>query len=182
MSTEEENMEIRAAMQSDVDAMNAVYEKLFDYEEEHGTTTQWQRGLYPTVDVARDAYERGWLFVCEDEGEVIGGMIVNNSQEPVYSEADWKFEAEGDKVFVLHTMCVAPERSGRGIASSMVLYAEDMARERGGLVLRIDTWEGNRPAASLYTKLGYRYAGRAFTTFKDVFPEYLIFFEKELTH
>lgn len=175
-------MEIRAAMLSDVEKMASVYDLIFDYEEAHGTTTQWKRGLYPTEDVARDAFERGWLFVCEDGGSVIGGMIVNNSQEPVYSEIDWKFEAEGDRVFVLHTMCVAPECSGRGAASAMVRYAEDMAKERGGYVLRIDTWEGNKPAASLYTKLGYRYAGRAYTTFKDVFPEYLIFFEKELTH
>lgn len=43
--------------------------------------------------------------------------------------------------------------------------------------MRLDTYAGNKPAASLYTKLGFRYAGIASVMLQGLIPEEQIFFE-----
>ena len=75
-------------------------------------------------------------------------------------------------------MMADPETVGRGLARRFVAFAEELAARQGCAALRLDTYEGNIPAASLYTKLGWRYAGSAHFLFQGAIPEVLKCFEK----
>ena len=46
--------------------------------------------------------------------------------------------------------------------------------------MRLDTYEGNAPAAAFYPKLGYRLAGSTEFFFEGFIRETLICFEKDL--
>lgn len=59
-------------------------------------------------------------------------------------------------------------------------FAEGLATGQGCRVIRLDTYEGNAPAAAFYPKLGYRLAGSAEFFFEGFARENLICFEKEL--
>ena len=107
-------------------------------------------------------------------------MILNQHQAEVYSEIPWAYPAPPEKVLVVHTLCIPPSAAGKGFGTQMVRCAEEKARESGCSVLRLDTYAGNHPAAALYKKLGYRYAGIRPTLHEGVIPEELIFFEKLL--
>ena len=49
---------IRAATEADLPKVAQIYEEILDLEEQTGvTTTNWQRGKYPTRDDARRALE-----------------------------------------------------------------------------------------------------------------------------
>ena len=41
-------------------------------------------------------------------------------------------------------------------------------------------WENNKPAANLYLRLGFRYAGKAAVMFEGAIAENLIFLEKRI--
>lgn len=57
---------------------------------------------------------------------------------------------------VIHLLLVRPSMAGKGIASSLVRYAVELARNDSCKVLRLDTGSQNIPAISLYKKLGFQ--------------------------
>lgn len=171
---------IRIATAADLSQVAAIYDEILTHEEQTQSFTNWVRGVYPTIDTARNALEQGWLYVLEEAGEVSACAILNHVQLPEYADIPWQFPGEGDGVLVIHTLCVPPSRSGRGLARQFVGFAEDLAARQGCTALRLDTYEGNIPAASLYTKLGWRYAGSAHFLFQGAIPEVLKCFEKQV--
>ena len=172
---------IRLAVEADLTEVAAIYEEILSHEEATQSYTNWRRGVYPTVDTARNALKQGWLYVLEEEGTVCATAILNHVQLPEYQDIPWAYPGEGEQIFVIHTLCVPPSRSGRGLARTFVAFAEELAVRKGCAALRLDTYEGNLPAAALYTKLGWRYAGSAHFLFQGVIPEVLKCFEKQLS-
>ena len=62
---------IRSAVEADLPKVAEIYEEILALEERTGvTTTNWQRGKYPTRDDARRALEAGTLYVMEEEGDL----------------------------------------------------------------------------------------------------------------
>ena len=171
---------IRRAMDSDVDAVERHYTELLTFEQEHGSSTNWELGVYPTRAVAEKGVKDGTLYVLEENGEVCASMILNHVQLDAYASIPWEYAAEPDKVLVIHTLCVPPSQAGKGAGKRMVLFALEEAARRGCEVMRLDTWENNRPAANLYLKLGFRYAGKAEVLFEGSISENLIFLEKRI--
>ena len=39
---------IRKALREDIERIEEIYEEFLDYEAEHGTVTNWIKGVYPT--------------------------------------------------------------------------------------------------------------------------------------
>ncbi|HJD97095.1 GNAT family N-acetyltransferase [Mailhella massiliensis] len=171
---------IRRARECDIDAVEKHYVELLTFEREHGSTTNWKMGVYPTRGVAERGVAEGWLYVMEEEGEVCASMLLNHVQLDVYASISWQYAAEPDKVLVIHTLCVPPSQAGKGAGTRMVLFALEEAARRGCDVMRLDTWEHNEPAAKLYLRLGFRYAGKAATLFEGGIDEHLIFLEKRV--
>ena len=170
---------IRPATPADIPQVSAIYEEIITNEEQTRSYTNWVRGVYPTAETARNALKEGWLYVLEEDGLILATAILNHVQLPEYKDIPWQYPGQGDEIFVIHTLCVPPSRSGRGLARQFVAFAEDLAAQKGCTALRLDTYEGNLPAAGLYTKLGWRYAGSAHFLFQGAIPEVLKCFEKQ---
>ena len=173
-------MTIRPAAAADLPAIAAVYDAILDREETGPVYTNWQRGKYPTADTARQSLETGTLYVGEEDGFLWGVATLNGIQPPEYARIPWIIPAEAEQVGVLHTLCIHPDRSGRGLARQMVAFCEEEARRRGKAVMRLDTWEGNLPANRLYPSLGYRYAGASEFFFQGIIREVLNCYKKKL--
>lgn len=171
---------IRKATEKDIDYAAAGYEALLLYEQLHGTNTNWVLHVYPTRDVAERACAAGTLYVWEDDQGIGASMLLNQLQPEDYGTIDWAWPATAEEVYVVHTLCVPPDRARQGLGRQMMEYAFSKAKDLGGTVMRLDTWAGNKPAAALYRKLGFRYAGKKQVLHEGVIPEELIFFEKQL--
>lgn len=176
----EESIVIRRAVEKDIDAVESHYTELLTFEKEHGSHTNWQLGVYPTRRVAQNGVENGTLYVMEENGELCASMLLNQVQLESYASIPWLYEAEPDKVLVIHTLCVPPSHAGKGAGTRMVQFALEEAARRGCKVMRLDTWENNEPAANMYRRLGFRYAGKAPVLFENAISENLIFFEKHI--
>lgn len=168
---------IRKAAEADLDGVAAVYEALFDKEDREGSWTNWKRGVYPTRETAAGSLARGELFVYEEEGKILASMRINHEQPDCYAQADWKYPAEGDEVMVIHTLCVDPAKAGCGIGQEMLAYGKAYGKSIGCKVFRFDTFEGNRPAAALYEKLGYPVVAVVETLFEGSIHENLNLYE-----
>ena len=105
---------------------------------------------------------------------------LNGTQLPEYGSIPWSIPAEQEEVGVIHTLCIHPAQSGKGLAKRMVSFCEETARVQGKTVIRLDTWEGNTPANRLYPSIGYRFAGGTEFFFHGYIHEILNCYEKKL--
>ncbi len=171
---------IRTATATDIVAVDAIYGRIHDAEEQGRFTIGWQRDVYPTAATARAALDRGELFVLEDGGAVIAAGVLNQTQVPEYALAHWAYPAPDEQVMVLHTLVVDPLAQGRGYGRAFVAFYEDYARAHGCPYLRIDTNAKNTRARQMYAKLGYLERGAVPCTFNGIQGVSLVCLEKKL--
>ena len=172
---------IRKAVTGDIKAIADIYDKIIDAESSKGSSTGWIKGVYPTEATAREALDRGDLFILEDNGTVCGAAIINQTQVPVYAQAEWNnADAPDYKVMVMHTLVIDPDCSGKGFGTQFVHFYEDYAKENGCPYLRMDTNEKNLAARKLYSHLGYREAGIVPCEFNGIKGVNLVCLEKTL--
>ncbi|TAH64769.1 MAG: GNAT family N-acetyltransferase [Anaerolineaceae bacterium] len=169
---------IRLARENDLELAAKIYDDILDLEEETISYTNWQKGIYPTIKDAKKAYLEGTFYVGEDDGIIWGSMILNELQLPEYANIPWTIET--DRVLVIHTLCISPNFTGKGKAKEFVKFAEKYAKDNGYEAIRLDTYEGNLPANSMYPKLGYRYAGCTEFFFQEYIHEILNCYEKKI--
>ena len=151
-------MILRKAAVSDLDSVEQSYQEHFAHEKKYGAYTVFQEGIYPTRKVAEEALQNESLYVYEEDGIILGSIILDEHQPDEYKKIDWPSKASNDKVKVIHLVMVRPGVSGKGVGTSLVNYAIDRARQQSCLAVRLDTGEQNIPALSLYKKLGFQLA------------------------
>lgn len=173
---------IRKALESDIPAVAAIYDKLHTEEEAGRATIGWIRDVYPTEDTARQALSRGDLFVQEDSGRIVGAAIINQTQVDAYYGGPWQYAAEDNEVMVLHTLVIDPDAAGRGFGKQFVAFYEDYAIQNGCKVLRMDTNSRNLRARAMYGRLGYREAGIVPCVFNGIAGVALVLLEKMLNN
>lgn len=170
----------RKAQISDLDAVEAIYDKIHAKEDAGLLTTGWVTGIYPLRKDAENALAREDLYVYEEAGSVLAAGIINKLQVDVYAGAPWLYPAPDDRVLVLHTLTVDPDTAGRGIGRAFAQFYEQIAREADCGVLRIDTNERNAAARHLYKSLGFREADIVPCTFNGIRSIHLVLLEKKL--
>lgn len=171
---------IRLAEEKEIQAVGRIYDGVLDWEGAHTNYTNWQKGMYPTPKTAEEAWQKGTLYVAEREGRICGAVILNHIQPFEYGKIPWKYPAEESQALVIHTLAVHPDFRGIGLAREMVQYAEELARKKDCLVIRLDTYVGNTPAMKLYQSMGYELSGRTDFLFQGFLPEELYCLEKKL--
>jgi len=173
-------MMIRKAVESDINSVEEIYNKIHTSEEKGEITIGWKRGIYPVRNTAIAAFERGELYVMEDGDSVVGAGIINQTQVDTYAKGSWKYPAAPSEVMVLHTLVIDPEKKGNGFGKEFVKFYESFARQTGCKYLRIDTNEKNTSARKLYSFLGYEEIGCIPCVFNGLNGVNLILIEKAL--
>ncbi len=171
------DIKIRLAREEDIARVVEIYEDFLNFEAEHGTHTNWIKGVYPTENNARRGLDNNTLFVGEIDGKIVGSYVLNKVQPPEYQKIDWKWKFDENEIMVIHTLCIDVNLQGKGMGKAFVDFSLEHARKEGCKAMRLDTWEENIPAARLYEKLGFRYAGVTEFFFEQAILENLITFE-----
>ena len=171
---------IRLAKEDELARVAEIYEQIHGEIEAGRATVGWIRGVYPTLQTAREAYQRGELYILEEGGEILAAAKLNQAQEKEYAQVDWLYPAEEQEVLVMHTLVVVPKAGSRGLGRAFAAFYEELAKERGCKVLRIDTNEKNLRARALYKSLGYREAGVVPCTFNGIPNVPLVCLEKKI--
>jgi len=97
--------------------------------------------------------ESAELWVAESGGEVIGDAVV--------------LYRKGFASARLYSLVVRAENRGRGVARALLVRAEQGARERGAVAMRLEVREDNAPAIALYRRCGYQVVARTAEYYQD---------------
>ena len=133
---------IRRSRPADLDALWDLENQVF--ETDRMSRRSLQRILASPSAVA---------LVAEAAGATVGAAIV-------------LFRANS-RLARLYSLAVAPNHTGRGIASALLITAEKAARSRGSHHLRLEVHEKNHGAIKCYRKAGYHEFGRHHAYYED---------------
>ena len=124
---------------------------------------QWQCG-YPNREIIEEDIRRGCSYVVrDDDGSLCGVFAVIDDGEPVYDNIfDGKWRTVGDNYLAVHRIAVSSEKLRRGVASSAMKFAEEMAKTQGRESVRIDTHQGNAPMRAMLERNGYVHCGSVY--------------------
>lgn len=170
-------MRIRLAKETDIDDIANTYIELLQYEETNGSHSNWKLNVYPTIDVPQSKIPTGTMYVLEENGEICASMVLNHEQAPEYFNVQWKYSAEDERVLVIHTLCIPPQKSGNGYGRKMVEFAKKYALEHNCRVIRIDTYAHNEPAKNLYKNNGFQIAGYGRILLQGLIDEEQVYLE-----
>ncbi len=132
---------------------------------------RWRREVYPSRAYIKNAVEKGEMYFAvlpkektekagdgeEDTDVILGAMVINGSAADGYETAPWHTEAGDGEFSVIHTFCVDPDFSHRGIGRRMLAEAKRIAKEAGSRTVRLDVLTDNFHAIHLYEGAGFRF-------------------------
>ncbi len=153
---------IRKAVSGDLDGiMDIVWRTIMLLQSEGNM--QWNEN-YPTrSDFAQDISE-GTLYVCVVDQAVAGFICCNHIAPSEYASVVWS--GPDVPVLVLHRFAVSTELHRRGIGTSLLQKAEDVAKGEGCRSIRTDTCSLNLRMRALFLTNDYEKVGEV--RFRDV--------------
>ena len=143
-----------------LEAVIAFYDDVIEHTPGIAETARWRKGAHPTEEGLQAAIEAGDIYVCRENGVIIGAMILPMHQGEDYHPVAWKEALPDDQVASVHLLGVRPDRQGTGVASALVREAIALARSKGMKAVRLDTLDSNLPAQHLYESLGFSFRGK----------------------
>lgn len=151
-------MIIRRAKPEEAPAAIEFYHDLIDAVKDRPIRPTWTKGVYPLLSDLQEAAENGWLYIAvQEDGEIIGAVVVNDRQGQGYSDVDWPVST--DAVAVVHLLASKPSLHGQGIGRKLLEQARKAALEMNADVIRLDTLPYNTPARHLYESVGFLCCG-----------------------
>ena len=117
---------------------------------------QWDKS-YPNTEVITSDLEASTYYVAEIKEEIIGGINIDKKQDKTYLEINW--EDTSDSFLVVHRLAIKEEFWNRKIGKQLMLFTEQLVKERSLKSIRLDTYSGNPKAIEFYKKLGYTKLG-----------------------
>lgn len=166
---------IRVADEKDLeDIMMCIYDAR-EFLHNNGLT-QWNGPLgYPNKEVVLNDIANKNAYVILDDNNVISGFAVYAGVEPEYNNPSAKWQISTDKYMTIHRIATRSFARGKGFAKKLMIYAEEVAKERGLEAIRIDTHPKNRIVQNMVSELGYKYCGDIIYSYIPVEPTRMTF-------
>ncbi|MGI6315161.1 MAG: GNAT family N-acetyltransferase [Christensenellales bacterium] len=149
-------MGLRKTKEEDVSSVLDLYREAREFMAEQGLR-QWTEG-YPGRDSLEKDRERGYSWVLEEEGAILGTAAYFIGEEPTYHSIEGAWGGIG-RTAVVHRLAVAKAARKRQIATRILTELINKARTAGADWFRADTHRDNRPMRGLLEKLGFTMRG-----------------------
>ncbi len=173
-------MNIRRASFAELPRITEIYAAARAFMRRAGNTQQWG-GAYPSEETVREDIEKERLYVCEEDGELLGVFCYFFGEEPTYREifdGEWLDASElcgaeaaepsaqqgaadttcspagAEHYGVMHRVAVAEHAHGRGVAAACFEFCLDRCCD-----LRIDTHRDNIPMQRALARAGFSRRG-----------------------
>lgn len=150
-------IKMRLGTKKDIDLLEQLYDRLNDYLASTTNYPGWIKGVYPIRQDAVNGINEECLFVATVNNEIVGSMILRHQPEAAYSLVTWQEIMDDSDVLVIYTFVVNPKYLKHGIGRKMLDFASKYATDTKMKALRLDVYEKNTPAISLYESCGYQY-------------------------
>lgn len=158
---------IKAGLE-DLDDVLAFYEDVTDHIQFEDFHPGWQRGLYPRRIYLEEAIAKGRLYLGKDQGQIVGGVVLDHEAPPGYEKAKWPQDIPHHKIYYIHTFAVSPSAQGKGYGKKMIQAIKDLAQARGMAALRLDVLRDYDRAKGLYDASGLSFVDQVELYYPDV--------------
>ncbi len=148
-------MIIRKCLKDDIEDVSKFYDDIIIYLDNHINYPKWEYKIYPSIISVRANTNKGTQYLVIDNNEIIGSFVLNNDPEGSYYKAKWSRNI--DNFMAIHAFAIRPDYQGKGIASKVLKYCIETAKELGNEGIRLDIVPTNVPARKLYEKNGFKY-------------------------
>ena len=152
------NITFRKATTEDLPQVLLLYKAVVQNMLQSGIN-QWS-DEYPNIEVLSADIDRGELILGVLDEQIVSAYVMNCDADPDYYNADWQYPDAN--WCVVHRLCVSPAFHRQGLATCIMEYVEQTAKEQGFESIHLDTFSGNPKALNLYHKLGFVDVGEAF--------------------
>lgn len=117
---------------------------------------QWPE-WYPNEAIFIQDITKNYLFVSEENQHIIGLIVLSPECPEEYGQVKWKSSLE--KVNSVHRLAVHPKFKTPELAKELMNHVEEVARQQGFELIRLDTYSKNTIANRFYQKLAYQFCG-----------------------
>ena len=156
-------MELRQALPSDLDRIMEVLDEGRASLAALGID-QWQ-GHYPHREQIEQDIRRGEnVVIVDDDGLIVATAAISIFNAEEYHEiknGEWLTKSQGEPFCCaeVQRVAVSTARTNSGLATRIMAYAFDYARETGCKSVRVNTHPGNVPMQRVLEKQGYTRCG-----------------------
>ena len=154
-------MQIRKCTEKDIDKAVSFYDWVVLWLDRHINYPKWIYKVYPSEETVRESTAAGELYLCEEDGKIVGGFIINTDPGGNYKAGNWSKDLPEGSYMVLHSLAVDPENYRKGIGSEVIRFCEMKAEEEGFQAIRADIVPDNLPSRKMFEKNGFAWVGDA---------------------
>lgn len=174
-------LEVRVALDSDMDAVMDFYTNMIDEMAGTDFDILWKHDVHPTHAFLRESVARGYMYIgIAEDGNIACACVIDHNRAPGYEMVDWRVDAPLDAIGVMHAVATRPAYHGRGFATELLEFAIDDSRKRGLKAIQLDTFVDNVRSHGLYAKLGFINHGAVPVFYDDLGTIDLDLFEYDL--
>lgn len=145
-------MEIRHAKEAEIGEILELYRQARQFMRENGNPDQWGDHYPPRGQVQKNL-EDGKLYVCAEQGELLGVFYFAQEEDPDYRGIEGGSWIGAGPYGVMHRVACPGKRKGTAT------FCLNWCVEQSGGDLRIDTHERNLPMQNLLLKNGFTRCG-----------------------
>lgn len=146
---------IRKALMKDLIPILDIVKSVVEEMQKH-SNDQWSAS-YPDYETFASDVAADELFVdVDDKDRILAFFCLNTIEPPEYGSVPWKIDQQA---LVIHRLAVNPDYLGRGLATKLMLFAEEQAHIRNLKSLRSDTCVKNTAMNLLFKKMNYDKSG-----------------------
>lgn len=128
---------------------------------------QWNES-YPSYEAFKNDIELDQIWVLKDGDMIIGSIVITEVEDEEYDGVVW-LTPQGGSVYI-HRLAVHPDYQGKGLAQQLMNFAEDYAKEKGYVSVRLDTFSLNKRNNVFYQKRGYQQLGDIYFPKQSEYP------------
>ncbi|MCB0456691.1 MAG: GNAT family N-acetyltransferase [Flavobacteriaceae bacterium] len=130
---------------------------------------QWNEH-YPNKEVFQKDLERDELYVLISENELQGCITISTLKDEEYESIPW-LTPDYCTIYI-HRLAIHPKFQHQGLASQLMDFAENIAREKKANSVRLDTFSKNKRNQKFYEARGYAKLGNISFPKQSEFPFY----------
>ena len=140
-----------------LDELTNFYNKIVIYLDKNINYPLWIYGVYPCESTIREAIQKKYQYAYFENGKIVGAFVLN--EDPAGTIENAKIEFKRGEFLVIHTLAVDYELYRKGIATKMIKYCVEKAKNEGYKAVYVDIVPTNTPARNIFTKNGFKYLG-----------------------
>jgi len=150
-------MSIILCNESHLEELIEFYGKQALYLEQTINYPDWIPGVYPSKFTIKPAVLKGHQYAYIEDGKIIGAFVLNEEAGGKYENANIALKPK--EYLVIHTLGTSYEHYKKGIATKIINYCIEKAKEGGYKGIYCDIIPKNILSKNLFTKLGFKDLG-----------------------